>query len=413
MKKHIFITYYTFFLFHFLNAQVSYKAINDFTGTECEGAVSFVAGGRAFIGLGQIGANQYTKSFYRYDQNKDTWEAVASFPAEGRAYAIAFVADGKAYVGFGERIDAVTNKVTRVYADLYEYDPITDAWSVFDKGSQSSMSGLGQASVFTVKENGRMVAHITGGRNLLGVQGAWYSYTPSLNQWNYPVNNQVELKRYGASALSVNNKGYIFGGKDDSKTWDKVLQYDPTAAVSKLTVASTQTALAKNNATAIANGSNIFMAYGDKPTVTQFNTSNKQFSDIGDVLKFKGTRQGMISFLYLNKIFIGLGRSVNGSFNTDLYTISGLTTDDNDVFELVEGVKVFPNPANYMLNVEYQSNKDYEIVLCNITGQILKKATIANGNGFIDISNLENGLIICELWQQGHCLVKKKIVVLH
>lgn len=411
MKKRISIFYSALFLFNFLNAQVSYKAINNFTGTECEGAVSFVAGGRAFIGLGQIGTNQYTKSFYRYDQNKDSWEAVASFPAEGRAYAIAFVAEGKAYVGFGERIDATTNKVTRVYADLYEYDPIADSWSPFDKGSQSAMTGLGQASVFTVKENGRTVAHITGGRNLLGVQGAWYSYTPSLNQWNFPVNNQVELKRYGASALSVNNKGYIFGGKDDSKTWDKVLQYDPTAAVSKLTVASAQTALAKNNATAIANGSNIFMAYGDKPSIAQFNTSIKQTTDIGDILKFKGTRQGMISFLYLNKIFIGLGRSANGSFNTDLYTISGLTTDDNDIYESLQGVKIFPNPATNMLNIECQSNKDYDIVLCNITGQVLKKATIANGS--IDISNLENGLIICELWQQGHCLAKKKIVVLH
>lgn len=391
---------------------MSYKAINDFTGTECEGAVSFVAGGRAFIGLGQIGTNQYTKSFYRYDQNKDSWEAVASFPAEGRAYAIAFVADSKAYVGFGERIDAVTNKVTRVYADLYEYDPIADAWSVFDKGSQSAMTGLGQASVFTVKENGKTVAHITGGRNLLGVQGAWYSYTPSSNQWFFPVNNQTELKRYGASALSVNNKGYIFGGKDDSKTWDKVLQYDPTALASKLTIASTQTALAKNNAAAVANGSNIFMAYGDKPSITQFNTSTKQATDIGDVLKFKSTRQGMISFLYLNKIFIGLGRSASGSLNTDLYTISGLTTDDNDVFESIEGVKVFPNPSDNVLNIEINYQGNYQIILRDLTGRVVYNDNIIN-NKQIAVNQLNDGMYMCEIWQQQRCVAKEKFIVLH
>jgi hypothetical protein len=412
MKKHSFIFSAFFVLLQCVHAQMTFNTLNNVSAAESVGAVSFLAGGRAFIGLGQIGANQYSKAFYRYDQNLDAWNVVASFPAEGRAYAIAFVADGKAYVGFGERTDALTNKVTRVYADLYEYDPIADTWSAFDKGSQSAMTGLGQASVFTVKENGRTVAHITGGRNILGVQGAWYSYTPALNQWSYPVNIQSELKRYGASATTVNNKGYIIGGKDDSKTWDKVLQYDPSALGSKLTVFATQSALAKNNTATVANGSNIFMAYGDGSTIVQFNTGNKQIKDWGDILKLKGIRQGMISFLYLNKIFIGLGRSLNGSLNNDLYAISGLTTESKDILGLSKEIKIYPNPSDELLNIELNEQGNYQIILRDLTGRVVNQL---NGSETtqVALNQLINGMYICEIWQYQQCLIKEKIIVLH
>jgi hypothetical protein len=416
MKLKLSTFYFLFCLFlggsKIATAQAQVSSLFDFEGQNCEGAVSFVANGKAYVGLGQTGPNQYTKAFYLYDPIKDKWNLVAPFPAEGRAYAIAFVADNKAYVGFGERIDATLNKVNRVYADLYEYDPAADSWSPFDKGSLSAMVGLGQASVFTLIENGKTIAHITGGRNTIGTQNAWYSYSPSTHQWTFPVNNQVELKRYGAAAVTVNNKGYIMGGKDDVKTFDNVLQYDPTASSIKLGIFATLAALSKSNATAIANANNIYLAYGNKSNFIQFNPLTKKTTDLGDILKLKSTRKGMISFLYQNKIFIGLGRAADESLNTDLYTIGGLTTATNDKNIPASSISLYPNPAQQQATLIFENelNEAKTIVLRDILGRVLQTYDTDKNTLTLEINSYDSGVYLLEI--AGNKMQKKEQLLL-
>jgi N-acetylneuraminic acid mutarotase len=412
MKKHFFALLLAFTFSYTSFAQgITFNEITAFSGAECEGAVSFVLNGEAYIGLGQTGNNQYTNSFYRYVKNKDRWDLLTSkFPGDGRAYAISFIANGKAYVGLGETTDATTGKVNRVFADLYEYDPATDSWSNFDKGSQAAMKGVGQATVFTVTEGGKTVAHIMGGRNSLGTQNVWYTYTPSTNTWAFPVNNQVELKRFGAIAVTINNKGYVIGGKDDSKTWDNVMQYDPNATSLKYTIYNSAAAYARTNATAIGNGNNFFLAYGDKPNCLLVNSANKTINQLGDIVELKDSRRGMISFLLDNKIYLGLGRGSNGTLNFDLYTIAGATTATKESAPPNKELLLSPNPVNNTLKINNLDDTMSEIIVYNLQGQRLLQQPCHSNNCNIETSNLPNGTYILEQ-KQAEILSKKTLFV--
>jgi N-acetylneuraminic acid mutarotase len=73
MKKQLLFLFIVFQLTHHLTAQITFTDLYDFDGAAREGAVSFVIDGIAYIGLGQVGSNQYTKSFYRYNKGKDDY----------------------------------------------------------------------------------------------------------------------------------------------------------------------------------------------------------------------------------------------------------------------------------------------------------------------------------------------------
>ncbi len=78
-----------------------------------------------------------------------------------------------------------------------------------------------------------------------------------------------------------------------------------------------------------------------------------------------------------------------------------------------EKVSIYPNPASDNITIACAQNTNYTLIIRNITGQVLKQEAIINGNANIDISNLQNGMIICELWLQNQCVAKEKIIIIH
>ncbi len=150
---------------------------SDFEGVKRSGAVSFQIGDRTFVGTGFDGTYRL-KDFWEYDAARNTWYRKADFPGTARNSAVAFSANGKGYVGTG--YDG-TNRLN----DFWEYDPTANTW--------------------------KQVADFLG---------------------EYPDEARY---RYGAIALSLNNKGYVgsgygalepTGGANDLKDW---WEYDPTA----------------------------------------------------------------------------------------------------------------------------------------------------------------------------------------
>ncbi len=79
--------------------------------------------------------------------------------------------------------------------------------------------------------------------------------------------------------------------------------------------------------------------------------------------------------------------------------------EDNDE------VKVFPNPANEVLNIEFDKlPKSTKVILRNINGSVLKELSITESTQ-IDISEIDNGLIFVEIWSEGKRIDTKKIVI--
>lgn len=79
-----------------------------------------------------------------------------------------------------------------------------------------------------------------------------------------------------------------------------------------------------------------------------------------------------------------------------------------------EEVKIFPNPAQDILNIEIiaETLQNIDFKLFNIQGALLKKQIISSAQQTTDISDLSNGMYIIEIRQAGKVLKKEKIVVL-
>lgn len=97
--------------------------------TEITGATAFVAGNKAYVGLGGIKpltpTAQYPKYFWSYDAASNKWSYAGGFEmtASGRMYGIAQVVNGKAYIGAGWRLDNGSNQT--FFFDFYQVDPTT------------------------------------------------------------------------------------------------------------------------------------------------------------------------------------------------------------------------------------------------------------------------------------------------
>lgn len=75
-------------------------------------------------------------------------------------------------------------------------------------------------------------------------------------------------------------------------------------------------------------------------------------------------------------------------------------------------VKIFPNPASTILNIQFAQSKEATIIIRNIQGSIVQQMTTSQ-DAEIDISNILNGIIFVEIWSQGLRQNVEKIVVIH
>ncbi|MFZ4545069.1 MAG: T9SS type A sorting domain-containing protein [Saprospiraceae bacterium] len=78
-----------------------------------------------------------------------------------------------------------------------------------------------------------------------------------------------------------------------------------------------------------------------------------------------------------------------------------------------EKVHIYPNPSSDKITISCERNDAYTVILRDMTGRIIGQHSINNGFGDISVSNLNNGLIICELWTNNQCVANQKIVIIH
>lgn len=190
----------------------------DFAGAARSEAVGFSVLGKGYIGLGYDGTTTY-KDLYEYDPSTNAWTAKADFgttnpaqthPVNGRYGAVAFAIGNYGYVGTG--YDGTTKN------DFFKYDPAADIWSPV-------VSFSGEKRMYAT-------AFVAGGNAYVGTgtyNGMYlkdfYQYNPNTGVWKamQGLENGYDIKRYGAAAFSINNRGYIATGTYNStltNTWE-------------------------------------------------------------------------------------------------------------------------------------------------------------------------------------------------
>jgi N-acetylneuraminic acid mutarotase len=180
--------------------------------------VSFTLGDKPYVGLGRsMFEDSYAADLWRYEPGTDAWVQLQSLPASGRLGAVAFTIAGKAYVGLGLAPGST------LLNDLWEYDPAIDQWT--QKASLPATGRL-QCAAFSVGGKG----YVVGGRDLGSATSEVWEYDPVANAWaqraSYPSNV------HAAAAFTLGSLVYVCGGNSvagSNNFLSAVWAYEPVA----------------------------------------------------------------------------------------------------------------------------------------------------------------------------------------
>lgn len=239
-----------FLLLSYFSQAGEWKKKADIIAGNRQGAVSFSANGKGYVGMGSDEV-EFKKDFWQYDPVANKWWQKASLPGDARISAFAFSLNGKGYVGTGQtgtqnarhglsdmwEYDTETNRWTKLndfpggarygavsfcingkayvalgsdgsqfLSDLWEYDQANDKWT---KRAAFPGSPRMDAAAFVVNGQGYVML---GQKNKLFVKEKdCYRYDPQKDQWkkmsDFPGNPRV-----GSVAFSMEDKGYVYGG---------------------------------------------------------------------------------------------------------------------------------------------------------------------------------------------------------
>jgi N-acetylneuraminic acid mutarotase len=184
----------------------------DFGGSGRYNAVAFSIAGKGYISTGFDG--NYLKDIWEYDPNEGTegkWTQRVSMSGEKRMGAVAFVYDNKAYICTGTYSGGTVN-------DFNVFDPAKpegEAWSMLRKISNTSDDSYdddynivrSKAVAFVMNNK----AYVCCGENGSTYKDTWeYDFATDLWKSKTPFEGSP---RTGASAFSINNRGFVLLGK--------------------------------------------------------------------------------------------------------------------------------------------------------------------------------------------------------
>ncbi len=168
-----------------------------FPGEARQGAVAFVIGSRAYVGLGRNESGEALADFWVYESGTGWAPLNADNPGpSARSDAVAFVLEERAYVGVG-----VSGGFTRE-KDFYRYDPVSNRWAPIAGFPGDAIDG---AVAFTAGGKG----YVGLGSSLFGaLRDDFWAYRPDLETWE-AVDPFPGAPRLHALAFTLDNTGWI------------------------------------------------------------------------------------------------------------------------------------------------------------------------------------------------------------
>lgn len=203
----------------------SWAAKAEFPGIARDGASSFGIDTRGYLGFGSSvsGDGLTYKDFWEYNPASDSWIQKNSFPGDERTRAIHFTAGSKGYIGGGENYVPFIGGY--LLYDLWEYNPTSDTW-VEKRGF--SLPGISDPITFSIGSKGYVSTGSGAGIPSPLYKKSW-EFDTLTKQWAQKAD--FINSRYGASAFSINNKGYISCGRlaYNGQSMGDLWEYNPSS----------------------------------------------------------------------------------------------------------------------------------------------------------------------------------------
>jgi N-acetylneuraminic acid mutarotase len=355
---------------------------NDFGGGKREQAVAFSIGNFGYVATGVDTAEIVLKDLWQYNEDLDSWTQKADMPGVGRRCAFGFALNGKGYVGGGIDNDEAQAGVR--LADFYEYDPVTNTWIA--KANYPAGDGLGvyYATGFSVDNKGYVCGGKVGPNSYLSQ--VW-EYKPLNNSWSQRSNFPGGV-RYNLSSVVVGNVAFVGLGTNQDTYCKDWWRYNPG---SNTWVQMTDFVGGyRGGASTFTIGTKAYVCLGTngglKEDLFMYNPANDNWYPRAN---YGGSeRKQAIAFTIGNHAYVGTGGGVSGK-KVSMYEYIPLDVLTLD--ELASEVRVFPNPASDIIHVSSQYVGKQHVLLFGPDGRIMREFVQENTEFVISCSDLPSG----------------------
>ncbi len=290
---------------------------SSFEGVGRSGAVVFVVGDKAYVGLGYDG-DDYLNDFWSYNPDQNFWERIADFPGVARTSAVAFAVDNKGYVGIGyDGIDELT--------DFWKYDVSANIWTQIEDFA-------GPTRVRAVAFSANNKGYVGTGYDKNYLKDFW-EYDPSTDEWKTIVSLEGE-KREAAVVFNINEQIFVGTGNNNGILQDDFWEYDylNTDWLRKEELdADDDYEIIRSNAVAFSIGEYGYITTG----ITSSNLSSTWrydplLDEWSERTLFEGSsREGAIAFSINDRAFVALGKNGSSRFD-DIWEFMPLEDYDAD-----------------------------------------------------------------------------------
>lgn len=361
--------------------------------------ISFSLAGKGYSITGSSGSG-YTNNAYQYDPVGNSWRALPNFPGTPRSFGIGAVANGKAYMGFGNSAIGYLN-------DLWRYDATDSSWTQL---ANCGCPGRRHPAMIAIGDR----LYVGLGDNGSGDLQDWWMYDINTDTWTLLANFAGPKRHH---PYMFNAGGEVFAGfghsgsviyKDWYKldtalgTWSAMTPFPGEARV-----AGTQ--FDWNGYGFVLSGDGDNHSYMNTGEMWRYNPTNDtwlQFpSHPGRSLWAPG------SFVINNTVYLygGYNRFTSSlQSNTWKFDLAGAVVGIND--EKYSQTNVFPNPANDVLNWEYDASIT-DVKVFNAMGQLALYSPAEAKQ--LNTSSLETGLYLVQFYSESNIAKTFKVMVQH
>jgi len=187
----------------------------DFGGAERNNAVAFTVNGKSFLGAG-LGYERLN-DFWSYNALDDSWQLITHLPSELNSLwnAFAVTIGNNVYIGLGKTFESDVSTKAIANRKIFKYDANNNTWTPI-----ADFPG-------TIETKYRPVVCELNGKLLvsdLDNSLELYEYDPSTNAWNLFEYNSSLFKR--SEMFTINNKLYVMTNNGD--LYNQLWVYDPS-----------------------------------------------------------------------------------------------------------------------------------------------------------------------------------------
>lgn len=358
-------------------------------------ASAFVLQGDGYALCG-LDAGGFRRKLYSYTFWQDDWDdegSVGGLNGDGleRGSASAFAIGEKGYICVGQ---GYTNPF---FKDLWEYDPVTNAWTQkADFAGSARRQGIG----FAIDDYG----YVGLGYDANGYCKDMYRYDPVANMWTQ-MNDFGGTARKDAVGFAMGGQGYV-GTGDDGILRKDFWKYEPTTDT--WTQKQDFPGTARKGAVGCGIFPQAFICTGEDVNF-EYTTDLWEFNYFSETwtqrAEFIGPgRTHAFCFPLNDNVFVGSGYGASG-FMKDVYSyrrIVGL--DENSIYASME---CYPNPSNDLVNLRVDPNglslrlfatdgrdltSEVEIE-SDFSGFTIQRNAIPSGNYLLVVEHQEQGIV--------------------